>query len=117
VRAADAVDLDRRDRLAAPLGQGEALPPVPDPRRGGPEAPVEVAPRAGRADDGVQLDGLQPQLPLAAPAQGAHNVIEHHKPVAPAAPAAQPVRQRGQELAPPGPQEVVLNICPGESGI
>jgi hypothetical protein len=53
-------------------------------------------------------------LPLAAPAQGADNVIQDHEPVAV---AAQPVRQRGQELTPPGPQKVVLHICLGESGI
>ena len=31
--------------------------------------------------------------------------------------AAQPVRQRGQDLVPPLPQKVVLGVCPRESGI
>jgi len=34
-----------------------------------------------------------------------------------AAGAAQAMHQHGQELAPPGPQKIVLHICPGESGI
>ena len=114
--AVDAVNLDRRDRLAAPDGQGQALPPVPNLGGGGPEVPVEVAPRASRADDGIHRDGLQPQLPLAAPAQRGDNVIQSHEPVAVAAPTAQAERQRGQELAPPCPQKVVLHVCPGESG-
>jgi hypothetical protein len=64
-----AVDLDRRDRLTAPLGQRQPLPAGPEPARGGPEAAVEVAPRAGGADDRVQPDCLQPQVALAAPAE------------------------------------------------
>src|SRR5215813_1029918 len=112
----DAIDLDRRDRLTAALRQREPLPPVPHPGGGRPEAPVEVASRAGRANDGVQPDRLQPQLPLATPAQRADGIIQRHQPVGSAAPA-QAVRQRGQELAPPGPQEIVLDVCPRESGI
>ena len=59
---AHAVDLDRRDRLTAPLGQRQPLPAEPDPARGGPEAAVEVTPRAGGAHDRVEPDCLQPQL-------------------------------------------------------
>jgi hypothetical protein len=50
---ADAVDLDRRDRFTAALGQRQPLPAEPHPVGGGPEAPVEVAAPLGRADDGV----------------------------------------------------------------
>jgi putative intracellular protease/amidase len=117
MQTADAVNLDRRDRLAAPDGQGQPLPSWPYPGRGGPEAPVEVAPRASCANDGIQRNGLQPQLPLAAPAQRGDNVIQPHEPVAVTAPAAHVVRQRGQELTPPSPQKVVLHVCPGEAGI
>jgi hypothetical protein len=116
MQIADAVDFDRRDRRAAPGGQGQPLPPGPHPGRGWPEPPVEVAPRAGGADDGIQPDRLQPQLPLAAPAQPADHVIQPHQLVALAPPAAQAVRQRGQELAPSGPQKIVLHVCPGKSG-
>jgi hypothetical protein len=63
------VHLDRRDRRTAPLSQRQPLPAGPDPASGGPEAAVEVAPRAGGAHDGVEPDRLQPQLPLAAPAE------------------------------------------------
>ena len=49
VQMADAVYLDRRDRLAAPDGHGQPFPPGPHSGRGWPEAPVEVAPRASRA--------------------------------------------------------------------
>ena len=66
---AHAVDLDWRDRLTAPLGQRQPLPAGPDPARGGLEAAVEVAPRAGGAVDRVEPDCLQPQLALAAPAE------------------------------------------------
>jgi len=54
--------------------------------------------------------------PAAAPAQRADHVIQRYEPAGFAAPAAQAVRQRGQELTPPGPQKVVLHICPGKSG-
>jgi hypothetical protein len=57
---AQSVDLDRRDRLTAPLGERQPLPAGPDPARGGPEAAVEVAPHAGGADDRVEPDCLQP---------------------------------------------------------
>src|SRR5262249_61810633 len=106
VQPADAVHLDRRDRLAAPLGQGQPLPPEPHPGGGGPEAPVEVAPRAGGADDGIEPDRLQPQLPLAAPAQRADNVIQRHEPVGSAAPAPPAARQRGPGPTAPGPEEI-----------
>jgi hypothetical protein len=117
VQVPDPVDLDRRDRFAAPDGQGQALPPGPHPGGGRPEAAVEVAPRACGADDGFQADRLQPQLPLAAPAQRADHVIQLDEAVAVAAPAAQVVRQRGQKLPPPGPEKVVLHIGSGEPGI
>ena len=92
MRAADAVHLDRRDRLAAPGGQGQPLPPGPNPGGSGPEPLVEVAPRAGCANDGIQRDDLEPQLSLTAPAQRSDNVIQPHEPVIVAAPAAQAVR-------------------------
>jgi hypothetical protein len=117
VQAADAVDLDRRDRRAAPLRQRQLLPPGPDPVGGGPEAAVEFVPRVDRADDRVQRYRLQSQLPLAAPAERAGDLVERHEAVAVTALAAQPVRQRGQDLVLPGAQEVVLDICLRESGI
>jgi hypothetical protein len=117
VQAADAVDLDRRDRLAPPLRQGQAFPPGPHLVGGGPEVTVEGLPRIDRAHDRVQRNRLQPQVPFTAPAERASDLVERHDAVAVAAPETQPPRHRGQELAPPRPQEVVLGVGPGESGI
>src|SRR4029077_6354058 len=84
---------------------------------GGPKAPFKArAPRA-RADEGAQRDLLPPEPPLATPAGGADNLIQRHEPVAAAAPNAQPVRQRGQELPTPGPKKVILDVHLQESGI
>src|SRR6185437_421843 len=82
----------------------------------GPEAPVEVAAPLGRADDGVQPNRLTPQPPLATPARGADDLIQRHEPVGVAAPNAQPVPQRGQELPTPGPKKVILDVHLKESG-
>src|ERR1022692_856207 len=71
MQAADPVYLDRRDRRTAPLRERQLLPAGPYPVGGGPEVPVEVAPRAGRADDRVQAYRLQARVPLAAPAERA----------------------------------------------
>src|SRR5580704_16141620 len=114
---ADPVDLDRRNRLTAPLGQRQPFPPVPRPTGRGPEPAVEVAPRVDRADDRVHRYRLQPQPPLAAPAERADDLVKRHDTAAVTAPAAQAAAQRRQDLAPPGPQEVVLDVCPRESGI
>src|SRR5262245_24519986 len=115
--ATEAVDLDRRDGLTVPLGQCQPLPAEPRLAGGGPEAPVEVAPGAGGAGDRVQPDGLQPQLALTAPAERADDLVERHEAAAVSGPAAQAVRQRGQELAAPGPEEVIFRVCLGESRI
>jgi hypothetical protein len=79
--------------------------------------PVEVVPLLGRADDRVQRYRLQAQLPLAAHAQRTGDLIQRQEAVAVSGLAAQAVRQCGQELVPPGPQEVVVGICARESGI
>src|SRR5215467_823222 len=115
--ATEAVDLDRRDGLTAPLGQCQPLPAEPRLAGGRPEAPVEVAPCAGGAGDRVQPDGLQPQLALATPAERADDLVERHEAVGAGGPAAEAVPQRGHEMPPPGPQEVILRVCPGESRI
>jgi hypothetical protein len=56
-------------------------------------------------------------MPLAAPAERAEDLVERQDAVAVMGPAAQAVRQGGQDLPPPGPQKVVLDVCPRESGI
>jgi len=117
MQAAGAVHLDRRDRRAAPFCQRQLLPAGPHPVGGGPEVPVEVAPRVDRADDRVQPYRLQAHVPLAAHAERAGDLVERQEAVAVTGLAAQAVRQPGQDLAPPGPGKVVLGVCAGESGI
>src|SRR5215471_3880997 len=92
MQPAQAVDLDRRERLAAPLGQREPLPAGSHPAGGRPEAAVEVAARTGGAGDRVEPDRLQPQLPLSAPAERAGDLIERRKAASAGGPAAQAAR-------------------------
>jgi len=99
------------------VGRRQLLPPRPDPVVGGAEAAVEVVPRTGRPDDRVQRYRVQSQLSLAAAAERVGDLVERHEAVAVAVLAAQPVGQRGQKLASSGPQEVVVDVGPGESGI
>src|SRR6266571_3182152 len=98
MQAPDAVHLDRRDRRTAPLCQRQLLPAFPHPAGGGPEVPVEV------------------QLPLAAPPERAGDLGERQEAAAVSGLAAQAAGERGQDLAAPGPLEVVLGVCAGESG-
>jgi hypothetical protein len=79
--------------------------------------PVEVAPLRGRADDRVQAYRLQTQVPLAAPADRGGDLIEPQEAVNAMGLVAQAMGQRGQDLAAPGPQKVILGICLRESGI
>jgi hypothetical protein len=55
-------------------------------------------------------------MPLAAPAEHAEDLVERQDAVAVRVLAAQAVCQRGQDLLPPGPQKIVLDVCPRESG-
>ena len=68
VQVAHAVDVDRRDRHAAPPREIEPLPPLPHPVGGGPEPAVEVAPGLDGSGHGVERDGLQAKVVPAAPA-------------------------------------------------
>src|SRR6185312_7304325 len=70
MQVGDAIDLDRRDRLASPLSQSEPFPAFPYPAGGRPELAVEIPPGVHGADDGVKLDRLQPERTLTLPAQG-----------------------------------------------
>src|SRR5579859_1156113 len=115
--AADPVHLDRRDRRTAALGQRQLFPARAHPVGRGPKVPVEVAAGIDRADDRVQRYRLQAQGPLAAHAERADDFVESQEAVAVLGPAAQAVGQRFGDLAPPGPQKVVLDVCLRESGI
>ena len=76
VQAADAVHLDRRDRLAAPLCQREPFPAGSHPVGGGTE-PVVKSRRVERADDRAQPDGLQAELPAVTAAGQGTTVTGH----------------------------------------
>ena len=117
VQPADPVHLDRRDGLPAPPGQGQSLPARPDPVGGGPEPGIEVTPCVDRADDRVQPDDLQAEPPLAAPAERGEYVVQCHQAARAARPAADPSGQAGHDVPPPGAQEVILRIHPGEPGV
>ncbi len=114
VQVADAVHVDGRDRLTAALGQGQPLPALPDPARGGPEPAVEVPGGVHGAHHGVQLDHLQAQLALAGHPERGDDLVERQDEVDVVRFPAQPLRQPGQHLPPPGTLEVVLHVGPGE---
>ena len=116
VQAADPVHLDRRDRLAAPLGQREPFPAGSHPVGSGPEPVVEFAPLIERADDRVQPDGLQAKLPFAAITERADHLMEGHQAAGAVRAAAQPVGQPGGDLALPGSQEVFFHVRLREPG-
>jgi hypothetical protein len=61
---------------------------------------VDVA-LAVRADDDVQPYRLQPEMPLAAPAERAHDLIERQEAIAVIRLVALAVGQRGQDLVVP----------------
>jgi hypothetical protein len=117
MQASDTVDLDRRDRRAAPLRERELHPAFTYPAGGGPEVTVEVVPGIDRPGDRVQPYRPQAQLPLAAPAERAGDLVEPQELVAARGLTAQAVRQRGHDLAPPSPLEVILGVRPRESGV
>ena len=62
----------------------------------------------GARQDRLQRYRLQAQLPLAASAERAGDLVKPQEAVAVMRLAAQAARQHGQDLAPPGPQEIVL---------
>ena len=117
VQIADAVHVDGRDRFAAPLGQGEPLPPFSDPPGGGPEPAVEVTGGVDGADHRAQLDDLQAEPPFAAEPQGGDDLVERQHDVDVVRCAAQPLGEPGQHLPAAGALEVVLDVGAREAGV
>jgi hypothetical protein len=117
MQAPDTVDLDRRDRRAAALSERKLHPAFTHPAGSGPEVTVEVAPGIDRPGDRVQRYRPQAQLPLAAPAKRAGDLVEPQELVAARGLTAHAMRQHGQDLTPPSPPEVILGICPREPGV
>jgi alkanesulfonate monooxygenase SsuD/methylene tetrahydromethanopterin reductase-like flavin-dependent oxidoreductase (luciferase family) len=54
---------------------------------------------------------------LEAQGHSPYDLVERQEAVAVIGLAAQAVRRRGEDLVPPGPQELVLDVCPRESGV
>src|ERR1022692_3661489 len=79
--------------------------------------PVEIAAGIDRADDGITTDRLQPELPLALPAESRDDLVERQDQIDVVRLPAQPVRQPGQDLAAAGAQEVVLRIGAPKAGL
>src|ERR1022692_1084199 len=79
--------------------------------------PVEIAAGIDRADDGITTDRLQPELPLALPAESRDDLVERQDQIDVVRLSAQPVCQPGQDLAAPGAQEVVLRIGARKAGL
>src|ERR1700721_693305 len=104
MQVADAVHLDRRDRRTAPLCQRQLFPAGPHPVGGRPETPGEAAPRVEGAVYRSEPYRLQAQVPLAAHAERAGDLIECQEAAAVTGPAGETARQRGQDLLRPGPQ-------------
>ena len=110
------VDLDGRKGLTAPLHQSQVHPAGAQPVGRGPEPAIEIPARIKRADDRVQPYRLQAQTALAAPAERADDLFQGQQ-LAAVRLAAQPVLQAARDLAPPGPEEVVLRVSLGEPGV
>ena len=116
VQVADLEERDRRHRLAAALGGGDPLPARAQPRRGRPEAAVEVDRAVDRADDRVERDDLQPAVDLAGAPERVDDLLEREDQPDVVGLAPQPPRDVGQQPGPPGAREVVLRVGTGEAG-
>ena len=116
VQVADAVDRDRRERLAAALGRRDPLPATTYARGGRPEAAVEVVRAVDRADDRVELDRLEPELDLADHAERVDDLVEREDQPDVVGLAAQPPSELGEQLRAPRAREVVLRVRAGEAG-
>src|SRR5687767_7835841 len=76
VQRADAVNIDRRHRLAASHRLRDPLPALPAAALRGPEVAVELARAVDGADDRVELDRLQPEAALAAAPERGNDLVE-----------------------------------------
>jgi hypothetical protein len=110
VEVADLVERDRRQRLAAPLGGGDALPARAQPRRGGPEAAVEVRGAVDRAHDRVQRHDLQPGVLAADDAERLHDLLEGEDQADVVGLAPQPAADVGQQARTARAREVALGV-------
>ena len=106
VEVADLVERDRRQRLAAPLGGRDPLPPAAQPCRGGAQAAVEVDAAVDGADDRVERHDLQPEIVLAGPPERLHDLLERQHEAHVVGLPPQPAADLCQQAGPAGAGEV-----------
>jgi hypothetical protein len=116
VQLADAVDVDRGQRLAAAHRGGDALPARADSPGGGAELAVEVARAVDGSDDRVERDHLQPELALTRTPERRYDLLERQDHVDVARLAAQAVRDARQGSPASHPKEVVLGVGGVQAG-
>src|SRR5947209_9927817 len=116
VHLADAVHGDRRQRVAAAHGGGDALPARAHPRRGRPELAVEAAAAVDGADDRVERDRVQAEVALAHASQRGDDLVEGEDHVDVPALAGQEAGEPGDGLPAARAQEVVLGVDGVEAG-
>ena len=110
VQVADAVDVDRRHRLAAALRLRDALPALAQARRRRAEVAVELARAVDGPDDRVDVDHLQSQRALAGPAERLDDLLERQDHGDVVGLAAQAGREQRQRPPAPGTREVRLGV-------
>ena len=97
--------LDRRERVAAPVGQGDPLPAGPQDLGRGAEVRVEVGRRLERADDRVERDDLR-----ARQSAGQHGGLAERPRVAALRPAPEPAAEPCDGVCAPSAAEVGLRV-------
>ena len=117
VQLADAVDRDRRERLAAALGLGDPLPARRAPAGSwGGSARSKSCVRSTVPTIESSGDGLQPEVELADEAERLDDLVEREDEADVVGLAAQPPREVGEQPRPPRPGEVALRVRGGEAG-
>jgi hypothetical protein len=115
-QVADAVERDRRERLAAPLRGRDPLPARAQPRRRRPEAAVEVGGPVDRAHDRVERHDLQPVVLAPDHAERLHDLLEGEDQRDVVGLAPQPPADVGQQARAARAREVALCVGLGEPG-
>ena len=110
VRLADAVDLDRGQRLAAARRRCDALPARAHPRGRRAKRAIEAGGAVDGADDRRDRDHLDAQVALAGAPERRDDLVEWQDEVEVSGPAYRARSQPRHRLAPAGPQEVVLGV-------
>ena len=116
VQLADAVDGDRRERLAAALRLRDPLPARPQARAGGAEGAVELLRAVDGADDRVERDALEAEVVLGDAAERLDDLLERQDVADVVGLEAQPPPEVGEHPRSPRAGEVVLRVLGGKTG-